>query len=274
MPVSTRCRVVKALLAVLILAVLGTAYALTRPGARFGPRDMTWYRSQVNRDLYVGVDPSYPPFAEWTPEQIAGIEPDIAREIGRRLGVEAQILIMGTDSLYDALFTGEVDMVIAGLQADPTQDEWVHYTQPYFDAGAVLVSPAHTPVTAMTQLDGQIVAVELASGGDQAAQQWQRRLHALTIKRCLLPADAIQAVLDGEAAAALVDTISARQELAHRPMLVMAAKTTAPQPYVIALRDGDFRMVKEVEKALRAMQNDGTLQAIIDRWLSPARTTS
>ncbi len=129
------------LIVLIALAVLVLARLLTRPGARFGPTDLTWIRVQANQDIWVGLDPNYPPFAEWTPERIEGLEADIAREIGDRMGVKTNILIMGSDSLYDSLYTGDLDMIISLLVVDPTlAEEWVHYTRPYYDAGQVLVS--------------------------------------------------------------------------------------------------------------------------------------
>lgn len=256
-----------ALLALLALALLFLGWRLTRPGARFGPQDVTWIRVQANKDLYVGLDPDYPPFTEWTPDQIDGIEADIAREIGQRLGVKPQILIMGTDSLYDSLYTGYVDLIISGLHVDPTLKEWVHYTRPYYDAGQILVSRAVSPVANMRALDGKTVAVEIASQGDLAAQRWQRRLHALDVQRYMLPDDAMSAVQVGRVDAALIDTVSARLYLDQHNDLVMSAKTTVPDGYVIALRKANFRLIDAVERALNDMIADGTLDAIIDRWL-------
>jgi ABC-type amino acid transport substrate-binding protein len=251
----------------LMLTPIILGWRLTRPGARFGPQDVTWIRVQANKDLYVGLDPDYPPFTEWTPDQIDGIEADIAREIGARLGVKTQILIMGTDSLYDSLYTGYVDLIISGLGVDPTLKTWVHYTRPYYDAGQILVSRADSPVATMRALDGKTVAVEIASQGDLAAQRWQRRLHALDVQRYMLPDDAMSAVLTGGADAALVDTVSARLYLDQHDGLIMAAKTTVPDDYVIALRKANFRLIDAVQRALNDMIADGTLDAIINRWL-------
>jgi len=78
----------------------------------------------------------------------------------------------------------------------------------------------------------------------------------------------MRAVEEGQAAAALVDTISARQYLPAHPALVMAAETTVAEPYVIAMRRGDFRLTAHVEQALKAIKADGTLDEIIARWLS------
>lgn len=255
------------------VAALLTLWALTRPGMPLGPIDLTWHRMQVNRDFYVGIDPSYPPFAEWTPDAIVGIEPDIARELGERMGVETSILIMGYDGLYDALYTGEVDLILAGLRADPLYAEWVHYSPPYFDAGQVLVSRADAPVGEMAALDGKRLAVEIASAGDQAAQRWQRRLDTLHVERYLLPEDALVAVERGEVDAALVDAITAREYLRTHSGLVRAAEMTAPDEYVIAMRRANYRLIEAVEASLADMQADGTLDAIIEQWLGPEPST-
>jgi len=261
-----RRRAAAALLALLALAALALVL-LTRPGAPFGPIDLTWHRIQVNRDLYVGLDPSYPPFAEWTPERIEGIEADIAREIARRLDVEPQLLIMGYDGLYDALYTGYVDFVIAGLRPSAAHNEWVYYSAPYFDAGQILVSPVDAPIERMADLEGKTVAVELASAGDVAARRWSRRLDTLHITHVLLPDEALQAVADGEAHAALIDAVSARLYLDAYPGLRMAAQTAVPEPYVIAMREENYRLTEAVEGILRDMKADGTLDRIITRWL-------
>lgn len=242
-------------------------WLLTRPGALLGPKDTTWHRMQINRDFYVGIDPNYPPFAMWTPERIEGLEADIARELGARLGVETSLLIMGYDGLYDALYTGMVDIVIAGLTVDPAQDEWVHYTAPYFDAGQVLVSRSEAAYQHIRALDGKAIAVEIASPGDLSARQWQRRLRALDIIHVMLPDAALDAVRQGDVDAALVDTVSARQYLDDHTDLVIAEETTVPEEFVIALRDDNFRLVEAVDDALEAMRRDGTLEELIAYWL-------
>ncbi len=255
-------------LAALTLLALGAAlWVLTRPGAPLGPVDMTWRRVQINGDLYVGLDPSYPPFAQWTPDGIQGLEADLARAIGQRLGVETHILIMGYDGLYDALYTGEVDMLIAGLIPDPAREEWVHYSAPYFDAGQALIFRAETPYADMRVLDGKTLTVELASAGDMAARRWARRLHVLHILRVMSPQEAFQAVQEGRADAALVDTVSAAQWLCAYPELARAPTTSVPEPYAIALRKGDFRLVQETERTLAEIAADGTLDALTAQWL-------
>ncbi len=90
----------------------------------------------------------------------------------------------------------------------------------------------------------------------------------MKIQRHMLPDEAMQAVVSGEADAALVDTVSARLYLNHHSDLVTADQTTAPAGYVIAMRKANFRLNKEVERVLTEMKADGTLDAIIAQWFT------
>ena len=144
--------------------------------------------------------------------------------------------------------------------------EWVHYSPPYFDAGQVLVSPVSNPVNSMQALEGQALAVELASTGHLEAKRWTRRLSSLTIHTTLTPADALVLLEDGKVAAALVDTVSARAYVREHPEFVMAEKTTVAEEYVIAARKADFRMSAEIDRALENIAADGTLDELIARW--------
>jgi len=83
----------------------------------------------------------------------------------------------------------------------------------------------------------------------------------------MLPDEAMRAVQRGAADAALVDTVSARLYVEGQPDLQLAGETTAADGYVIALRKKDFRLAEEIDRALAGMIADGTLNAIIERWL-------
>ena len=60
--------------------------------------------------------------------------------------------------------------------------------------------------------------------------------------------------------------------LGQRAGLPVQSKTTLggffAEPYVIAMRRGNFRLTAHVEQALKAIKADGTLEGIIAHWLS------
>jgi polar amino acid transport system substrate-binding protein len=93
-----------------------------------------------------------------------------------------QFSYFGYDGLYDGLYTDQVDMLISALVIDPTRTKDFAYSEPYFNAGQVLVSPAGNPLTRVEELTGRVLAVEVGSEGHVQATLLARQLPNLTIR--------------------------------------------------------------------------------------------
>ena len=124
-----------------VLMVLAGALLFWYFGRGGGQQDRAWQRIQAAGRIHVGIDPSYPPFEQSNEEtgSLDGYDVDLARELGRRLGVEVDFVLVGFDSLYDAVRTGKVDVVISGMPYDPNWTEDVDFGVWYFNAGQFLV---------------------------------------------------------------------------------------------------------------------------------------
>ena len=128
-----------------------------------------------------------------------------------------------------------------------------------------------------TVLEGDLanrrLAVEWGSDADAEGRRLRTRLPGLELASYTTPAEALQAVLDGEADAALVDGVTARQFVAAgasdgQARIVEPALISAP--YVIAMPIKARALQHEVNEALQTMRLDGSLQQLEDRWfLSP-----
>ena len=155
--------------------------------------DGTLERVQATGELRVGLDASFPPFESLDAGgNVVGFDADLAHAIAAALGAEPVFVNVGFDGLYDALQAGRVDVVISGLPYDPRRTQDVNYSQPYFNAGQVLVvraddtdftqSGAGIPMPAesipnrsagipMPALSGRVVAVEWGSLADMQARR-------------------------------------------------------------------------------------------------------
>ncbi|MBP8950134.1 MAG: transporter substrate-binding domain-containing protein, partial [Candidatus Promineofilum sp.] len=133
----------------------------------------TWPQIEGSGVLRIGVDPTFPPFATADGADAQGLDIDLARALADELGLEAQFTYFGYDGLYDALATGQVDVLISALVVAPERTADVAYSDAYFDAGQVLIVPQASAVAGMADLDGRTVAVELGALGHVEAQAWQ-----------------------------------------------------------------------------------------------------
>jgi polar amino acid transport system substrate-binding protein len=231
------------------------------------PYDPSLIRVQESGVLRVGMDPTYPPFSDFSQGEPVGLDVDLAREIAKRLGVRLQIVPLGIDGLYSALQSGQVDVLISALSFDPTRLADVIYTRPYIDAGAVLASREGDVYLTMPDLEGKTTAVEYGSLGDELARRWVRRLRVLHVTRFVEPDQALAAVVAGKAEAALVDSVSARLYRRTHEGLHIAPQTVYPDTYAVAVPIKGLKLAEAVNAALETMDSDGILTSLLNRWL-------
>jgi polar amino acid transport system substrate-binding protein len=231
------------------------------------PHDNTFVAMQQSKVWRVGIDISDPPFAsEPDGHTLVGFDIDLAHTLAERLGVQLQIKALGYDGLYDALKVGTVDSLISALSINPAYYGDVIYSTPYFDNGVVIAS-TNPLFQHMADLDGKRVAVEYGSTADQTLRLWARRLHWIDVQHYPATDIALDAARAGQADAALGDAITIHLYSRIRSGLTISADSITSDPYAIAVRRDSPFLADAINKALDSIRIDGTLDAIIARWL-------
>jgi ABC-type amino acid transport substrate-binding protein len=224
--------------------------------------DAAWARVEQSGVVRFAINPAYMPFdGLGSHGDFFGIDVDIANDLARRLGKRAEFVIAGYDSLYDVLRVGQAEATISALPIDPGKLGLWAYSQPYFEAGQVMVTkPPGFPKTSVVSL-----AVEYGSDADAAARYLARRRAGVEIKYAPSAADALKAVVNGWADAAIVDGVSANQLLPKFPELQIAEQVTN-DPYAIAVWGESAQLLGAINAELAGMKQDGTLQRIVNEW--------
>ncbi len=231
----------------------------------------TWTRVEQSGVLRVGLDPTYPPFENGDRGQLVGLDVDLARALGEQLGVEIEFVYFGYDGLYDALGTGQVDVLLSALVVDVGKTKDFAYGEPYFNAGQFLVVRSDTADTGslseMEDLTGRTAAVEIGSEGHVQLIEWQRRVPDLEVMTLPSADDALWVVLQGEADVAVVDQVSGRLYRQNFPDLVLVGDPVTVEPYAAVTRIGDAILLKKLDEALASLGESGELALIQARWL-------
>ena len=231
------------------------------------PRDHFWENIEQTGVWRVAMDPSFPPFESLDPEgRPVGYDVDLARAIAARWGVEASIEGVGFDGLVDAVWAGSVDTALSALPYQPQFSQNVAFSRPYFEAGLMLVAAPDRPeLNSLDDLSGMRVAVEWGSEGDLQARALRRESPDVIILPQETAQQALQVVADGDADAALVDRISALQ-FPGSGQLRLVEEPIVSDPYVLVMPRKAPILQAQVDEALQALQEDGTLAALQARW--------
>lgn len=105
-------------------------------------------------ELRVVMSGEYPPFSQPGPDGgLVGFDVDVAREIGRRLGVKVNVIKAEFPSIIAGLQAGQFDMAVASQSKTPERERAVDFlSRPYYYDGFQLFVPANSTATSLNTL--------------------------------------------------------------------------------------------------------------------------
>ncbi len=244
--------------------------------------DPTWERILETGVLRVCTDPSWPPFEFVNQDtgQIEGFDIDLARLLAERLMagtdsdaveaarpvVQARIVSVGFDSLYDALVAGRCDAVLSALPYEPARTQDVVYSVAYFNAGLALLTRAdESDIEVLDDLAERVVGVEWGFVPEGNSRQ-RDFLRNLSVRRYETAADTLRALHAGEVEAAIVDRITALAYMRDCEGLQFVGEPLHDVNYVIPMRPDSFRLLEEINRLLLEMREDGTFEGLQEKW--------
>ncbi|PYE15692.1 transporter substrate-binding domain-containing protein [Paraburkholderia silvatlantica] len=109
--------------------------------------------------IKIGVNTDYKPFGMRNESgQSVGIEPDLAKDIGKRLGVKVEMVPVQTSNRIQYLQQGRIDLIFASLTFNQERAKVVSFIQPFYYAGGTgLLLKKGLGITKWEQLKGRTI---------------------------------------------------------------------------------------------------------------------
>src|SRR5215813_6381032 len=86
--------------------------------------------------IKIGINPDYRPFGQRdSAGNISGIEPDLAQDIGKRLGVKVEIVPVQPANRIQFLQQGRIDLILSTMTYNAERAKVVDFIQPFYYAG-------------------------------------------------------------------------------------------------------------------------------------------
>lgn len=216
--------------------------------------------------LVVGTEATFPPFEYVGGEdgaQITGFDMEIAEQIAKDSGKKLKIENIKFDSLVIALNSGKIDMIAAGMTITDERLKKVNFSTPYFEATQlVVVNKENTSVNVIGDLKGKRIAVQLGTTGDIMAQTLTKNVIAFNTVF-----DAIKELNNHKVDIALIDKEPAANYLAKNPNLKPVSLKFDAEYYGIAVAKDDQALLKQIDKTLKNMKNNGHYDALISKYM-------
>ena len=226
----------------------------------------------IAETLKMGTNAAFPPYEYYDDEtgEIVGIDAEVAAAICEKLGCELEIVDMDFDSIIPAITTGKVDFGMAGMTVTEERQQSVDFSTSYATGIQVVIVPEGSAITSVDDLfaDGASnkIGVQQGTTGDIYCTGDIEEKGLGSVERFKTGTDAVLALTSGKVDCVVIDNEPAKNYVAANEGLVILETEYAVEDYAIALAK-DSELTEKVNAALEELIADGTLQAIVDKYI-------
>ncbi len=149
--------------------------------------------------LTVAIDTTTPPYASLdNGMQPQGYDIDLARLIGKSLGMAVEFVTVNSPGRIPALLTNRADMVVSIFSITPERAQQVAFSIPYAGQSSVLIAPKSRSIQEFKDLSGLKVAVTRGAMEDIVLTNQARTTPGIGILRFDDYPSTAQAMLSGQ----------------------------------------------------------------------------
>ena len=216
--------------------------------------------------LTMSTNAAFPPY-EMTDDNgnIVGIDVDVANAIAEKLGLELQVDDMDFDAALLAVQNGKSDIVMAGVTVTEDRQLVMDFTNSYATGIQVVIVPEDSDIASLDDMSGKLIGVQRGTTGDIYCSDDFGEENVIKYDDGLT---AVQALNNGQVDCVVIDNAPAQEFVEANPGLKILDTEYANEDYAIGVAKGNTAMLDAVNGALAELKADGTLQSIVDQYIS------
>jgi len=242
------------LLAVLLVAVM------TLGLASCGGKN---YQLVSEGKLIMGTNAEFPPFEYMEGGKVVGFDPAMMEKIAEKLGLTLEIKNMDFDSLPEALSSGQIDVIAAGFTVSPEREEQMLFADSYYTAKQTIIVKADSDIASKDDLKDKKIGVQSGTTGQLEAEELTEQVVPFNNG-----AMAVEALLSGQVDAVIIDNNPANEYYnQHSDTLKLIENQFADEDYAVAVKKGNTALRDAINKAIKELKEDGTLDSIKKQYI-------
>lgn len=243
---------------VILGLICGTAYG----------KDSSLEEVKEKGYFIIGLDATFAPmgFRAETGE-LVGFDIDLAKEVAKRMGVEARFKPCEWDGIIFELRSKNIDMVWNGMTITEQRKKQVAFSETYLIDGQIIFTRKGTKPVKIKDLAGKVVGVQLGSSGALAVEKSSIFKQIKEIKKYSTNVEALLDLEAGRTDAVVMDSVSGKYYNSKKNTLIYSEESLSDEHYAVAFRKNDKTVIEEINKQLINIKADGTFEKISEKWL-------
>ncbi len=266
----------KKLLAVMLASVLAVCFVLSGCGGETADpantqadADQSLQKVLDKNELVVGLDIAFPPMGfQDENNEIVGFDIDLAKEVGKVLGVNVQLKPIDWKSKEMELKSGKVDLLWNGYTITDERKKEVLFSDPYLANKQIIIVKADSPIQAKADITSGKVGLQTGSTAEDAIQA--DPIYEQIKGNLMMYDDNNTAMMDldaGRVESVVVDEVVGKYYLSkHEGQYRILDEDFGDEQYGIGFRMEDKALRDAVQEALDTIKTNGVGDEISEKW--------
>ena len=222
--------------------------------------------------LTMATNAYFAPYEFYEGEDIVGIDVEIAKAIADKLGMELKVVDIEFDSIITGVQTGKYDMGMAGMTVTDERKESVDFSDSYATGIQSVIVKEDSEIKSVDDiLDEKAtykIGVQLSTTGDIYVTDDLGDAAAERVVEYQTGNDAVSALSSGKVDAVVIDNEPAKSYVAATSGLKILDTEYVSEDYAICFSKDNTELKDKVNGALEELIKDGTVKAIVDKYIS------
>ena len=216
--------------------------------------------------LTMATNATFPPYEMTTDNgTIEGIDVETAQAIADKLGLELQVDDMDFDAALLSVQQGKADIAMAGITVTDERKAVMAFSDSYATGIQSVIVPEGSDIATADDLAGKKIGTQRGTTGylycsddfgEDAVVAYDNGLTA------------VQALNNGQVDAVVIDNEPAKAYVESNPGLKILDTSYAEEDYAIGMNKDNTALLDAVNAALEELKADGTLQSIVDKYIT------
>ena len=216
--------------------------------------------------LTMATNATFPPYEMTTDNgTIEGIDVETAQAIADKLGLELQVDDMDFDAALLSVQQGKADIAMAGITVTDERKAVMAFSDSYATGIQSIIVPEGSDIASADDLAGKKIGTQRGTTGylycsddfgEDAVVAYDNGLTA------------VQALNNGQVDAVVIDNEPAKAYVESNPGLKILDTSYAEEDYAIGMNKDNTALLDAVNAALEELKADGTLQSIVDKYIT------
>lgn len=219
--------------------------------------------------LVMATSADFPPY-EFKDEDgnYVGIDVEIMQAIADLWDVELEISNMDFKAVITAIQTNKADVGASGMTVTEERLENVNFTYTYAKATQVIIVKEDAGIVSVADLEGKKVGVQLGTTGEIYASDDET---LASVDSYATGMEAVLALTQGKVDAVIIDNEPAKVFITKNEGLKIIDEAYTDEDYAMAIAKDNTELVDAINEALTVLDENGTLDAIIEKYI-PSET--